>query len=171
MSNPTLECPCCMQLLPNDEFLIHAFENHPEFFVVLQNFTSPFQALYIQELENEYMTSLARQYRLVEPAPELEENETYEELLHLCEQLGSVKIGVSDEKIATETTLHRVHGSFCCPICLADGKELKSSGVTGVRKIKVCRHAFCKPCIDKWFEENKTCPLCKIDILDLVDVD
>ena len=37
-----------------------------------------------------------------------------------------------------------------------------------VRKIRVCNHTFHKNCIDRWFRQNVTCPVCRHDIRDRV---
>ena len=39
-----------------------------------------------------------------------------------------------------------------------------------IRCIKLCNHKFHINCIDKWFEKNTKCPICRIDIRDQVDV-
>ena len=33
-----------------------------------------------------------------------------------------------------------------------------------IRSIKSCKHKFHIDCIDKWFEKNKKCPICRVDI-------
>lgn len=47
----------------------------------------------------------------------------------------------------------------CCPICI---DPYRASEV--VRTL-VCSHEFHKDCIDPWLLENRTCPMCKKDIL------
>lgn len=37
-----------------------------------------------------------------------------------------------------------------------------------VRKIHACNHIFHKNCIDRWFRQNVTCPVCRHDIRDRV---
>ena len=34
-----------------------------------------------------------------------------------------------------------------------------------MRQLKICQHKFCIDCIDKWLENNKTCPICKRNLL------
>ena len=34
-----------------------------------------------------------------------------------------------------------------------------------MRRLKICEHKFCIDCIDKWLENNKTCPICKRNLL------
>lgn len=45
---------------------------------------------------------------------------------------------------------------LACAICLENPVALK------VVKT-VCNHIYCKECIDKWFEMNSKCPICKHD--------
>jgi hypothetical protein len=33
-----------------------------------------------------------------------------------------------------------------------------------VRRLTICKHEFHIDCIDKWFTENKTCPVCRAEI-------
>ena len=44
-----------------------------------------------------------------------------------------------------------------CPICY---EEI----TTETSKITRCKHAFHKTCLERWMEENPTCPLCRADI-------
>ena len=44
-----------------------------------------------------------------------------------------------------------------CPICHDEFKEpIKLS----------CKHIFCKECVSKWFDQERTCPLCRATIAD-----
>jgi hypothetical protein len=47
--------------------------------------------------------------------------------------------------------------SDSCTICL------DHVGANGGRKILSCRHAFCRGCIDRWWNESRTCPICRDD--------
>ena len=40
-----------------------------------------------------------------------------------------------------------------CPICLDVMEE--------PRKFSGCDHHFCKACIEKWMEDEDTCPVCR----------
>ncbi|XP_051971611.1 E3 ubiquitin-protein ligase RNFT1 isoform X1 [Xyrauchen texanus] len=46
-----------------------------------------------------------------------------------------------------------------CPICQADFKQ---------PRVLVCQHIFCEECIAQWFNQEKTCPLCRTVITDKV---
>lgn len=60
----------------------------------------------------------------------------------------------SDEKIGNE--LGEID---CCAICIELFKP------ADVVRLLPCRHEFHKLCIDPWLLENRTCPMCKMDIL------
>jgi Ring finger domain len=46
-----------------------------------------------------------------------------------------------------------------CYICL--DTLLKGSSM---RKLNSCSHMFCIDCIDRWFSEHRTCPVCKTNV-------
>lgn len=66
-------------------------------------------------------------------------------------------------------------------ICEINGDEMLEEGMTNqmqcaichtdiqnntiVRKINICGHQFHPQCIDRWFENNSTCPLCRQSVL------
>ena len=45
-----------------------------------------------------------------------------------------------------------------CPICF---EELVGSNI---RKINYCGHLYCAPCIEKWLQFKKMCPVCRADV-------
>jgi hypothetical protein len=47
--------------------------------------------------------------------------------------------------------------SDSCTICL------DHVGTNGGCKILTCRHAFCRGCIDRWWNESRSCPVCRDD--------
>ena len=143
-----MECPCCHQQIDGNEFLVHVFEEHPEFFIVLQSFATPFQALFLQELDVEYFDRIFQ----TQNAPPIDD---YEELLQICEMLGTVKIGVPKEK---QEQIWKHEKECECPICI----ETVNTSV----RLNKCGHSFCKSCIETWFEENKKCPICKTEVID-----
>ncbi|KAI5288476.1 hypothetical protein KEM54_005187, partial [Ascosphaera aggregata] len=48
----------------------------------------------------------------------------------------------------------QIESEEICSICLNSLRD-KDPVVT------VCKHCFCRPCIEEWFDERKTCPLCR----------
>lgn len=95
---------------------------------------------------------------------------TYEELLELEERMGSVSKGISEEKAKTvmaPVSLNTCQGNQCM-VCLDQLIcETAEEGVLGVRKLLVCNHVFHEKCILGWFKDNKTCPVCKKEVIDM----
>jgi hypothetical protein len=52
-----------------------------------------------------------------------------------------------------------------CAVCLQDF-DLSGSYADGERilKTKLCRHVFHKECLERWLQQNRTCPLCRTDL-------
>lgn len=94
---------------------------------------------------------------------ELEDVPSYEELLGLCEYIGYHKQGIVDKDMVSvkmiPTEEEGIKRDDTCIVCL---ETLLSR--ENIRKIKICGHMFCSECIEKWFEENHTCPLCKTEL-------
>ena len=89
---------------------------------------------------------------------------SYEELSQLCDSIGYVKINLSKEDIdkyapITIVCRNEEKDDDECTICL----EKLYTKIT--RKIVNCKHLFCQSCIEKWFEEKSSCPVCKQDII------
>ena len=86
---------------------------------------------------------------------------TYEQLLELEEQIGSVANGLTEEEIKSLK-----HGKFIknkyledkCIICQYNFLELES--VVGLP----CKHCFHFACLKPWIEKQHYCPLCKTNI-------
>lgn len=90
---------------------------------------------------------------------------TYEDLMELGELLQSENRGASQQSIEQlpahvfkKPTKSKSHEEDKCNICLAtfeDGEELRTLP---------CAHTFHKPCIDKWLQMNKICPIDRQEI-------
>lgn len=52
-----------------------------------------------------------------------------------------------------------------CSICLGTFKRNQH-----IRNLP-CKHIFHRRCIDKWFDENVQCPLCRADMRDITVID
>ncbi|KAJ8770660.1 hypothetical protein K2173_021307 [Erythroxylum novogranatense] len=95
------------------------------------------------------------------------DNMSYEELLHLQEQIGFVNAGLSETTILNHLSYqeYRSNSSLreeepCC-ICqeqFADGEN--------VSKLD-CGHLFHFDCIKQWLVEKNACPICKMGALDV----
>jgi hypothetical protein len=46
-----------------------------------------------------------------------------------------------------------------CPVCLCQF-NCREDGVVGLK----CRHVFHRECLEPWFKEHHTCPVCRTDI-------
>ncbi|KAI7792998.1 E3 ubiquitin-protein ligase RNFT1 [Triplophysa rosa] len=57
------------------------------------------------------------------------------------------------------TSAQCVEAGDICPICQADFKQ---------PRVLLCQHIFCEECISHWFNQEKTCPLCRMVISDKV---
>jgi len=104
----------------------------------------------------------AQQIRFLEFIDDL----TYEEMLALEEHMGKVIKGLTEEEldsIPTEKVCthdqERLDEEKACSVCLEDLLEDEV-----VRRLR-CDHIFHIPCVDNWLRENKTCPVCKVEVV------
>ncbi|KAJ8905682.1 hypothetical protein NDN08_002187 [Rhodosorus marinus] len=104
----------------------------------------------------------AQQIRVLEFIDDL----TYEEMLALEEHMGKVIKGLTEEEldsIPTENVCthdqERLDEEKACSICLEDLLEDEV-----VRRLR-CDHVFHVRCVDSWLRENKTCPVCKVEVV------
>jgi len=76
----------------------------------------------------------------------------------LCDRIGYHTIGVNDinECAPIIDNISSMYDIDKCPICLEEFKYIIS-----LRKINICDHIYCAPCIETWLKNHKTCPVCK----------
>ena len=89
------------------------------------------------------------------------DNMTYEELLDLENKIGYVKKGISLRKklgLKKEIYSSKKFNYKECVICKEILKEKE------IIRVLNCFHIFHINCIDKWFKDNKTCPICKKEV-------
>ena len=89
------------------------------------------------------------------------DNMTYEELLDLENKIGYVKKGISLRKklgLKKEKYSSKKFHYKECVICKEILKEKE------IIRVLNCFHIFHINCIDKWFKDNKTCPICKKEV-------
>ena len=94
------------------------------------------------------------------PQPNVDEM-TYEQLLELEEQIGSVSRGLTEEEIKGLKHDKFIKNKFLedkCIICQYNFSELES--VVGLP----CKHCFHFACLKPWVEKEHHCPLCKTNI-------
>jgi hypothetical protein len=86
--------------------------------------------------------------------------DSYEINLEIQEMTGgNVLVPVKNREKAY-TIIEELDHDLSCVICL-DKPENKQFVRT------TCNHVYCKDCIDKWFEMNSKCPICKKDFNDI----
>jgi len=96
--------------------------------------------------------------------PEIDvDNMSYEELLELGEQLGSVQPKGADETAISLLPTEKWSSSSgqelkSCLVCMEDFQEGDE-----LRRLP-CFHAFHIGCIDKWLKVNSVCPICRVDV-------
>jgi hypothetical protein len=85
----------------------------------------------------------------------IEQDFSYENLT----MLQSSKQGLISNKLLEKSSViyHKNNNEFFCVIC-------QSKCINTVIRTLSCKHSFHINCIDKWFTENKTCPICKFEI-------
>ena len=86
---------------------------------------------------------------------------TYEQLLELEEQMGSVSNGLTEEEIKNlkhEKFIKNKYLEDKCIICQYNFMELES--IVGLS----CKHCFHFACLKPWIEKQHYCPLCKSNI-------
>jgi hypothetical protein len=84
-------------------------------------------------------------------------NPTYEELV----RLPVVRQGLTMREVCRVSKVSISADSCFCAICqetLRVGKD--------IARLLFCNHAFHLACIDNWFREGSTCPLCKMSMRD-----
>ena len=88
---------------------------------------------------------------------------TYEQLLKLEEQVGSVNKGLSKARIdSLPNTRYKKRifpENYQCIICMESFVENED-----VKKLP-CEHIFHKECIAQWLTNEKTCPFCKNEVI------
>ena len=83
---------------------------------------------------------------------------TYEELLELEEQMGSVSKGLTEEQFNQIVKIEAKGLDEVCSICYYNVKE-------GEQVIQLpCRHYFHVDCIKEWLFKERSCPMCKQEI-------
>jgi len=90
-----------------------------------------------------------------------DENMSYEQLLDLEEKIGKVNPGLNPEIVKNLPVINYQSTTTEKQMCLVCREEYKTNDPV---KILSCTHIYHKGCIDKWFEDHKTCPVCNLRI-------
>ena len=80
---------------------------------------------------------------------------SYEELLALDE--NNVKRGIPASQ--RNRVMRACNASGECPVC-------REAMTTASETVELtCKHRFHKACIEPWFQENRTCPVCRVELV------
>ncbi|ORY63719.1 hypothetical protein LY90DRAFT_505165 [Neocallimastix californiae] len=90
-------------------------------------------------------------------------DDSYEGLLRLEERIGNVKHSldnnlINKNKVIKYSKDNKEIQETKCSICLLNYEEDEE-----LRKL-ICSHFFHKRCIDNWFKNSSTCPICRMDV-------
>lgn len=172
-----IECPVCAETLHVNQLTNHLVYHHTTFYISLNMLMNPSLSMddiqsVINTLNNNPINNPINTIRVDNDTYDIlnrlmfseDDNASYEDLLSLCDYIGYHKPGVNDIDQAAPIldNIERANlicNDDTCRICLEEFYQ-----ATTLRKIKICDHIFCADCIHQWFKENKTCPLCNIDV-------
>ena len=100
---------------------------------------------------------IPRQYSNTETDDDDINLDSYEELTNLSPVANGVSIRTLNKR--TQLIINQENSEDICCICQVsyDNNEI-------IRKLP-CNHTMHQHCIDIWFEKNKNCPMCRIEII------
>lgn len=162
MSNidpPRAWCHLCNCVAEEEFYIDHLSIHHPTLLFVLYATHLPLtQVNYVNNLPF-YMNQILYDYDI---GPDVD-NSDYETLLALCNEIGDHKIGIEDvrERSIVVSDKDAFAPEDSCPICI----EPFATTDYDIYILNVCNHAYCAECIERWCTENKTCPVCKVEIV------
>ena len=116
----------------------------------------------IKEKAEEELALRAVEQQIIDELCPNPDSMSYEQLLQLEENLGSVNKGLTKDKIKKIPIkpFRKVlfDDNLKCIICMDDFEENEKVKQLG------CGHIFHGECIDKWLEKQKNCPFCKAEV-------
>ncbi|RNF17546.1 protein containing C-terminal RING-finger [Trypanosoma conorhini] len=89
---------------------------------------------------------------------------SYEQLLELQERIGYVSKGITKEQMQQCTQEVPRPKEGACVVCQAEWQE-GSEEKERTMELRACHHIFHQRCIEQWLASNKTCPVCKKEVL------
>jgi hypothetical protein len=179
----TIDCPVCNNTYDIFDFFPHLYTQHPELLATWAGVVFPtlnpnneedlnhmFLNLNInQETLNQHMYNNTQEENTTQEDNttqqyynDIFDQMTYEQLTELCNNIGYHRVGVSNIDLCAPAKIQMkktIHEEIHCPICL---ENIHTS--LYMRQVKKCSHKFCGSCIEKWLKENKTCPVCKVNV-------
>ena len=101
--------------------------------------------------------------------PQRQQTSSYEDNMRLIETMGGpVLVGITDiDAVSSITNLGDDEVDAKCAICL---ENLFVENEIIIRRLTRCQHVFCHGCIKKWLDVAKTCPMCKTDLSEKIDL-
>lgn len=182
-----LQCPICNQHIPMIQLPIHISEAHPVTYQLWLYMTMPtlYESLFADSNDGliyEENTENANANALGILRDHDIDTMTYDQLLNLCDSIGYHKVGYTNEQKETicEDCVYDIELASQTPLCAICLNEFNETNETTenqeselepdshtesepfiLSRIQKCKHVFCKPCIYKWLDTNKTCPVCK----------
>lgn len=84
-----------------------------------------------------------------------ENDDGYEFNTYIANLLGNVDVGVKDINQVSHLVSENEHSTCDCYICLDKVKMPREL---------LCKHIFCDTCISRWLQQNKKCPVCRLDL-------
>jgi hypothetical protein len=85
--------------------------------------------------------------------------------LNIENLLQPVIVRPTAEQISNGSEIVQLESSEVCSIC----QDLMNTSDT-IRRLRVCHHSFHQGCIDRWYERNVHCPICRHDIREVNSV-
>ncbi|ORC89122.1 uncharacterized protein TM35_000131260 [Trypanosoma theileri] len=89
---------------------------------------------------------------------------SYEELLELQERIGYASKGITKEQMRECLADVARPSDGTCVVCQGEWQEGDAAAESAV-ELKKCHHVFHRACIEQWLGSNKTCPVCKQEVL------
>lgn len=160
--NFAMVCPLCNDVVEMTDFHQHMLLFHTTTYLTM--FATHFPSLSEDQIWD--LMTAVNTSTITASVEDILESDSYENLLQLCDDIGYHYIGVSDDVIdtvapQTEWKCAIQHNNQTkCPICLDDFVQDAIC-----RTLKECGHIYCCDCIQTWFKEHKSCPICKKDVM------
>ena len=158
-NNPSLPCEICGLNIPFDDYISHMeiCQHRNSILHVLNPMLNSFlQNSPIDSVGSNMLSSNMRMVNLEDLVDSYEMNNIISEII------GNVNHGVIDmESAISNVDLNDVINSDnnSCSVCLEQFENMSNCTVSKT----VCDHYFCTPCITKWLQQKRKCPLCCFD--------
>lgn len=119
----------------------------------IQTFITSSIPISINTSENSDVPPLISFEELIQSRTGDQTAENYNEFMNLAQQIGKVKIGLSEETL--ENKFRTIEKTALCCICTEEKNEFM---------ISPCNHELCKECTKVWYKDNKKCAHCQVEI-------